>query len=198
MPTYFFLRSLTSPLTGAGNRLASQTIGSATNNAVTTTTAGGTKIQVTATAGGTAIQYFTQPITAAVTISGSVTVSLRGNESAATVNAGFSILVERCDNAGAVLSTIIPDTAVGGELPTITNVVSTTVTPTSTSMSVGERIKATVFVVNVGTMDTGTVTLVTNAQTIALAPYLLFNEDIVTDEVIEINQYVNAGRYGYN
>jgi hypothetical protein len=198
MPTYFFLRSLTSPLTGAGNRLASQTIGSATNSAVTTTTAGGTKIQVTATAGGTAIQWFTQPISAAVTISGSSTILLRGSESAATVNAGFSVLVERCDNAGAVLSTIIPDTSVGGELPTITGGVSTTVTPTSTSMSVGERIKITVFVVNVGTMDAGTVTLVTNAQIVTIAPYVLFDEDIVTDEVIEINQYVNAGRYGYN
>jgi hypothetical protein len=198
MPTYFFLRSGLSPLTGAGNRLASQTTGISTATFTTTTTAGGTKIQVTNTAGGTAQQWFTEPISSAVTISGSVTVLLRGSESAATVNAGFSILVERCDNAGAVLSTIIPDTSVGGELPTVTGVVSTTVTPTSTSMSVGERIKATVFVVNVGTMDAGTASLIVNTATLSIAPYLLFNEDIVTDEVIEINQYVNAGRYGYN
>lgn len=198
MAANFFLRSSGSPLSGAGNLLLSQTSGSVGQNYGTTTTAGGTKIQLTSTAGGTAIQWFSQPFTEAVTISGNVYVQLRGIESAATVNAGFSVLVERCDNAGAVLSTIIPDTAVGGELPTAFGIVSANITPTSTAMSGGERVKVTVFAVNVGTMGAGTVNISVNQAALGNASYVQFNEDIVTDEVIEINQYVGAGRYGYN
>jgi hypothetical protein len=196
MPTYFFFRGTTSPLGGTGDRLLSQTTGNSNANTNTTTTAGGTKIQVTSA--GTALQWFSEPITTAVTISANVYVQLRGSESATTVNAGLSILVERCNNSGSVLSTIIPDTAVGGELLTTATNPSTTVTPTSTSMSVGERIKATIFVVNVGTMDAGTVSTGFNSPVIASAPHLLFDENIVTDETMEINQYVGAGRYGYN
>src|SRR6266542_5853573 len=78
---------------------------------VTTTTAGGTDIQATDGAGGAALAWYTPPLDA-VTISGTVTVNLRGLESANAVNAGRGILIQRCDNAGAVISDIVANTTV--------------------------------------------------------------------------------------
>ena len=101
MATNFFLRSLTSSVGGAGDRLASQMRGRGAVTAFTTATAGGTDIQVTATAGGQPLQWFTEPITQQVTIpatASQVTPNIRGSESVGTVNAGAAITIDRCDN----------------------------------------------------------------------------------------------------
>lgn len=204
MPTDFFLRSSASGLGGAGQRRLSQRRGRASATVVTTTVASGTNIQVTATAGGQALTWFSEPITEAITISGTVTVNIRGRESANTVNAGRGILIERTNNAGVVQSSIV---AVTGVPATITEFTTSdapngtaTYTPTSTAMAVGERIKVTLSIRNFGTMGAGTATISHDGPASAAAgdTWVRFNEDIRTDEVIEVgaNEVWGGGIYG--
>ena len=67
-------------------------------------------------------------------------------------------------------------------------------------MAVGERIKITLKVRNVGTMGAGTVITTVNGNFPASNgdSYIRFTENIRTDEVIEINQYQGGSFYGYN
>jgi len=199
MPTDFFLRSGASGLGGAGQRALSQRRGRASSTVITNTTASGTNIQVTATAGGQALTWFSEPLTAGLTISGTVTVNIRGLENANTTNAGRGILIERTNNAGTVQSSIVADTTVP---TTITEFTTTdaangtaTYTPTSTAMSAGDRIKVTLKVRNVGTMASGTVTISHEGPASAAAgdTWVRFNEDIFTDEVLEVPHYQIIG-----
>lgn len=204
MATDFFLRSVASGLGGAGQRGLSQRRGRASATVITTTTAGGTNITVTATAGGQALSWFSEPITEAITISGTVTVNIRGLESANTVNAGRGILIERCNNAGTVQSTIVADSTVPSTITEFTTTDAAngaaTYTPTSTAMAVGERIKVTLKIRNVGTMGAGTATISHDGPTSAAAgdTWVRFNEDIRTDEVQDVPPFeiVGAGYYG--
>ena len=201
MPTLFKFRDLASTLGGAGQLLLSTRNGRVLTNSVTTTVASGTDIQVTTTAGGQALTWFTEPITEAVTISGTVTVRISGRESATTVNAGAGILIERCDNSGAVLSTIVANLTVPAtitEWTTATTFKTGTYTPTSTSMAVGERIKATIKVRNVGTMAAGNVTVVYNDPS-ASSNFcdINFTENIRTDEQFDVQQPEIYGSNGY-
>lgn len=204
MPTRFYLRDLASPLGGAGQKLASLRTGRASVNAITTTVASGTNIPVTATAGGQALTWFSDPITAAFTLSGTVTVNIRGLESANAVNAGRGILIERTNNAGTVQSTIV---AVTGVPSTITEFTTTdaangaaTYTPTSTAMAVGERIRITLSIRNVGSMGAGTATISYDgpAASVAGDTWVQFNEDFVTDMVQDVSPFeiVGSGYYG--
>ena len=202
MATSFFLRSLTSTLGGAGQLCMAQKRGRASTTAITTTTAGGTNIPVTTSAGGQALTWFSEPITVAVTVSSTVTVNVRGLESANTVNAGAGILIERTDNAGTVLSSIV---AVTGIPATITEFGTTdaaktgTYTATSTAMAVGERIKVTLSIRNVGTMGAGTATISYNGAAAAAAgdTYVTFTQDIITDEQKDVPTNEIWGMNGY-
>lgn len=201
MPTDFFFRNLVSTVGGAGGRVASQMRGQAATNAVTTTTASGTNIPVTATAGGQALTWFTEPITVQVTIpatASQISPVIRAFESATTVNAGVAITIDRCDNSGTVLSNILTTAAIGLELGTTESTRSLGYSGTITTMNVGERIKFTLRIVNVGTMGTGTATVAYNGPGTAGETRVNFVSDIITDEIIEINQYRGGGTYGYN
>jgi hypothetical protein len=204
MPTDFFLRSSASGLGGAGQRRLSQRRGRASATVITTTVASGTDIQVTATAGGQALTWFSEPISAAITISGTVTVNIRGLESANTVNSGRGILIERTDNAGTVQSTIVANATVPATITEFTTTDAAngaaTYTPTSTAMAVGERIKVTLKVRNVGTMAAGTVTISHEGAASAAAgdTWVRFTENFVTDEVLEVgaSEIWGGGIYG--
>lgn len=164
----------------------------------TATTAGGTNIPL-------AITWFSDPITAAVTISGTVTVNVWGFEAANTVNAGAGILIERTNNAGTVQSTIVAVTGVPAtitEYTTAPTVKTGTYTPTSTNMAVGERIKFTVSVRNVGTMGANA-TGVTNGYAGPTAgangdAYIEFTENFVVDLTQDVGPFeiVGSGYYG--
>lgn len=202
MAATYFLRSLASTLGGAGQLTLSQQRGAASTTAITTTTASGTNIPVTTSAGGQALTWFTEPITSAITISGTVTINVRGLESANTVNAGAGFLVERTNTAGVVQSTIVADTTIPATITeyTTTDAAKTsTYTPTSTAMAVGERIKVTLKVRNVGTMAAGTVTNSYNGPAAAATgdTYVTFTENVVTDEQLEGPYYRIAGANGY-
>jgi len=202
MATSFYLRSLTSTLGGAGQLCMAQKRGRASTTAITTTTASGTNIPVTTSAGGQALTWFSEPVTAAVTISGTVTVNVRGLESATTVNAGAGILIERVNSAGVVQSTIV---AVTGIPATITEFGTTdaaktgTYTPTSTAMAIGERIKVTLSIRNVGTMAAGTATISYEGAASAAAgdTYVTFTETIFTDEQMDVPAYEIRGMNAY-
>lgn len=204
MPSDFFLRSDASGLGGAGQRRLSQRRGRASATFITTTVASGTNITCTATAGGQALSWFSEPITEAITISGTVTVNIRGRESANAVNAGRGILIERTNNAGTVQSTIVADSTVPATITEYTTADAAngaaTYTPTSTAMAVGERIKVTLKVRNVGTMGAGTVTNSHDGPASAAAgdTWVRFNENIRTDEVMEVgtSERIGAGYYG--
>lgn len=203
MGTNLFFRSLSSPTltppSGSVYLLLSERSGAINTTRVTTTTASGTAIDVTDTAGGNTIYWFSEPITTAVTVSGTMTVQLRGQESALTVNACLAVIVERTNNSGSVISTVlnvtVPDPAV--ELATGANNLIDTYTPTSTSFAVGDRIKVTQQVRNVGTMGAGTVTIGFDAGLASIAPRLEFVEDIVTDQPVEVGSYEIYGSNGY-
>lgn len=197
MATRFYLRELASQLGGA-QQIASPRMGRNVASQSTATTAGGTNIPL-------AITWFSDPITAAVTISGTVTVNVWGFEAANTVNAGAGILIERTNNAGTVQSTIVAVTGVPAtitEYTTAPTVKTGTYTPTSTNMAVGERIKFTVSVRNVGTMGANA-TGVTNGYAGPTAgangdAYIEFTENFVVDLTQDVGPFeiVGSGYYG--
>lgn len=126
--------------------------GAASVDYVTNTTASGTSIQATDSAGGTVLTWLSPPLDA-VTIAGSIRVNVRGRESANAANAGRRIKIERTDGAGAVQSTIVALTNHGTEFTTTDAANSVwNITPTSTALSSGDRIKVTLYLGNVGTM----------------------------------------------
>lgn len=203
MPTDFFLRSVASGLGGAGQLRLSQRRGRGNSTATTTTTASGTNISVTTTAGGQALTWFSEPITEAITISSTVTVRIRGRESATAVNAGRGILIERTDGAGAVLSAIVADTTVPATIAefTTTDAANGTATyaPTNTAMAVGDRIKVTLKIRNVGTMGPGTAAITYDGAALNASgdTFITFTEDIRTDEVLDVPAFEVFGSNGY-
>jgi hypothetical protein len=206
VPTLFHLRNLVSDINPGANveRYLLQRKGRASTTKVTNTTASGTNITVTDTAGGTIVQWYSAPLRTAVTISGTVTASIRGLESATTVNAGVGFLVERVSNDGTtVLGTIVADSTIPAtitEFSTSDAAKTGTYTPTSTAMSVGDRIRVTLKIRNVGTMGTGTATISIEgpSDTGAGGSYVQFNEDIITDDPIDekmIGPFQSGGYY---
>ena len=199
MATLFYFDNNASPLGGAGLKVLSQSDapGNVSVNALTTTVAGGTQIQVTQTLGGQALSWISQPIYEGVTISGTVTPTIIGGESAASVNARVAVRIERCNDAGTVQSTIIPLTGVGTELPSgFPGPRSANITPTATTMGVGERIKITLFIINSGTMGNGSATLNYYGAG-GNATFLRFTENILTDEIIIAQRPAVYGSNGY-
>lgn len=207
MATRLRLRSLSSSL-GTAGALSLSTNGGRTapvGTAITTTTASGTNIPITATAGGQALAWYSEPFTNAATISGTVTANIWGAESANAVNAGVGILIEKTNNAGTVQSTIV---AVTGIPATITEfplraapaAKTGTYTPTSTSMAVGDRIKITLSIRNVGTMGSGQADIYYDGNSdlaIVGDSWVQFNEDFRTDQINEGNNFAISSSGGY-
>lgn len=186
MPTQMFLRNTASDLGGAGQWQLSTTRGAASANLVTNTIASGDNIPVTQAAGGQALSWFTSPLQL-ITVTGGITVNLRGLESATAANAAPGILIERCDSSGTVLSTIVPSTAVpatANEYGTTDAARTSTITPTSTTLQQGNRIKVTVLVKAASGVAMGgarTVTNSVNGPTAAAAgdSYVTFAETLL-------------------
>jgi hypothetical protein len=112
------------------------------SSTATATVAGptsGVQVQV----GGTAAAWIS-PALEAVTISGTISFNLWAFESAAAANVGLDVKIERCDGSGNVISQIARSER-GTELGTSATAQVWTVTPTSTTLSAGDRIKVTVF-----------------------------------------------------
>lgn len=152
------------------NRLASahqlgRGSGGSTNiiTSVTTATASGTNIQLTNTAGANALLWCSQPLSAGVTISGTITCNLWAKESATSVNASLQCFVY-LDHAGSL--TQICDAQAATELTASIANKSATCTPTSTAFVSGDRIAIKPALENcatsgcpTGTMASGSVTM---------------------------------------
>ena len=167
-------------LTGDRRCLSPQP-GTTNSGRATTTTVGGTNIQVTNGAGGSNMTWTSPPLMA-VTVSGTINPNIWGLESGNPVNSGRGILIERVDNTGAVLSTIVADNAHGTEFTTSAAVNGTwNITPTSTGINEGDRIRVTLKIRNVGTMAAGTATIDHNNATAGGDgdTYVTFTEAIV-------------------
>jgi hypothetical protein len=201
MATTLFLRDLASTLGGAGQKAMLARRGRTIITTTTNTTASGTNITITATAGGTALSWFSEPLTNAVTISGTITLNIRCRESATAVNAGIALLIERANNAGTVQSTVSARAVIGTEAGTTESARNGTRTPTSTAFSAGDRIKVTLSVINVGTMGSGTFNTYHDGPAAAGSgdSYVTFTEDFVTDEIWDVSpfQQIAAGYGGY-
>lgn len=205
MATRFLFRDIApTVLSGAGDRGVTKAYGSTAVEYITTTVASGTNIQCTDVAGGTALQWYSEPFSDATTISGTVTVTVRGLESANTVNAGPGILIERTNGSGTVQSTVVADQPVpaagGTEWTTANAAVTGTYTPTSTTFSAGDRIKFTLKHRNVGTMGAGTARFGVNGRadlgTNTGNTNVSFTEDFRTDERMEADLRAGGGYYG--
>lgn len=199
MPTRLYLRDLASSLGGAGQKTLSEMAGRAAVTTTTNTTASGTNITITATAGGQALSWFSEPVTEAVTVSGSITQNIRVRESATSVNAGIALLLERCNNAGTVQSTVLARAVIGTEAGTTESARNAARTPTSTTFAVGERIKITLSVINVGTMGAGTFNTYHDGPTTGQSgdSYVQFTEDFRTDQIMDVPAFGIYGSNGY-
>ena len=199
MPTTLFLRDIASTLGGAGQKAMLQRRGNAVITTTTTTVASGTNITITATAGGQALTWFSEPLTAAVTITGQITRNIRVRESATNVNAGIALAIERCNTAGVVQSTVIARAVMGIEATTTESARTLASTPTSTAFAAGERIKVTLSVINVGTMGAGTFNTYHDGNVAAGSgdSYVTFTEDFRTDDILDVAAYEIIGTNGY-
>ncbi len=146
MATKLFLRNSASNVT-VGSETKKElllTQGSAKVASDATATVAGPTAGVQTKIGGVVATWFSNPLQA-VTISSAPTVNLWGLESSALANAGLDVLIERCDQAGNVISTIVRSEK-GTELSTSAAVQNwTTGAVTSTSLALTDRIKVTVF-----------------------------------------------------
>ena len=200
MATVLFLRDLASTLGGAGQKAMLARRGRTVITTTTTATAAGTNIPVTATAGGQALTWFSEPITSAVTIAGTITPNIRCRESALTVNAGIALAIERTNSAGTVLATVSARAIVGAEAIATESARTAARTPTSTAFAAGERIKVTLSLINVGTMAAGTFNTYHDGAASAGSgdSFVTFTENFVTDEILEVgaSEIRGAGFYG--
>lgn len=124
------------------------------------------------TNGGTPITWISPAVAVAITISGTITINLRGKVSAAAANATLEASVVHLDSSGNVLSTIaaVPPAAIPAAMGPSDAAVSYTVTPTSTSLAVGDHIGIRVYIddgngVNMAAGQTVTLSLDANNAT---------------------------------
>lgn len=98
--------------------------------------------------------WMSQPLSADITISGTVNFDICGLESNMSANAGFQVKVWRIDETGQ--PTLIINSEHGTELGTALGRMSWTGTPTSTAMKKGNRLLVMVFINDAGgTMASG-------------------------------------------
>ena len=133
------------------------TRGSASRSSSTSTVNGPTSgIQCKQGSGGSgaALSWWSVPLSA-VTISGTITFNIWGNENNMSANAGLQVVIDRVDGSGSFISTII-NSEKGTELPTTTAAQNWTGAPTSTTLSDGDRLRVRVYINDGGgTMATG-------------------------------------------
>lgn len=125
-------------------------------------------------------EWISFPLDADTTISGTITANLWGQETNMSANGAINVHIQRLDSQGAIISTIA-NSARTTELAFagVNAVNNFTVTPTSTSMNKGDRIRLRVYFDDAGTMATGfTFNLGYNGTTAAVDgdSYISFTE----------------------
>lgn len=181
----------------AGSAGASARICNKNTVAGNTTPIGVTDSQ-TAGTDGNSLAWYSDPVNT-VTISGTITASLWGVESATAANAAPCIGVYRCDSTGAVLSAIVDPAVVGSqgglEFATTAGAKTCTIasgTVVSTALNSGDRIKVTLCIDDAvdqggsGTMASGRTTqlYVNGATGSSGQSQIAFTETIISSNQI--------------
>jgi RHS repeat-associated protein len=131
------VHEVTSPV--VGYRYATSTVGQGLTTSVVNSVSGPTSgVQLTKTAGGTPLVWISPPLAAAVTISGTVTMSAWGKESVAACNCGMQVTLHKY--SGGTVGSAFLNSERGTELGNGISQQSWTASPTITSFSVGDRI----------------------------------------------------------
>lgn len=211
MATILYLRSALAPVSrgvNTNNKAGSAVGWRAQTLSTSVSTAANSTTTVTSVTGATSgiepgspvLEWLSAPLAAAATISGTVSLAICAHESNMSANATICVKLERLDKNLAVVSTIA-DTSFGTELGTQNARNSWTVTPTSTSMGEGERIRATVY------FDDATGTTMASGYTLTMTydgtsgntgnSYIQFTEDLLVpgQEVILTASDAAAGDY---
>ncbi len=162
----FFLETVTTPtqwgsgtnnpnLGGGGVAWAPRPLGTARGGGIVaapgSTILGPTNGEEIGTSGGIRHEWISPPLSAAVTISGTITFNLWSSESSMNANVAINCIIERLGPDGAIISTVVK-TARVTELGTSIAAANFTATPTSTSFAKGDRIRIRVFGDDAGTM----------------------------------------------
>lgn len=140
-------------------------------------------LSVNTTQGGTwrSIGYFSTRPLVGFTLAQSVSINLRGLESAAQANASLGIRLFKWTRTGGLGSQII-QIASGTELTTSEAARTASGTPSSTTFAAGDVLVAEVGAVNVGTMGAGqSVTLYFNGPTASASgdSYITLTDDVI-------------------
>jgi hypothetical protein len=99
--------------------------------------------------------FVSNPLAADVTISGSITFNMRCAESNMSANAQAHVIIERMNAECEVASTVVAS-SFGTEMSVTTERADNwSASPTSTAFSKGDRIRATFYAANIGTMGSG-------------------------------------------
>jgi hypothetical protein len=137
--------------------------------------------QFTKYEGSAPATWMSEPL-GAVTISGTVTFNIRALQSALTVNTTVTAELYRCDINGKILSTIAAAAQGRTELGTTEAANNWTATPTSTSLSNGDRLAVRVFIDDAG----GTTTVGTTSIVVAGAAGATGDSYVQTTEFLPI------------
>ena len=134
--------------------LASQGLGP--NNFSQNTVTGPTNgVELAGSPGAQATSWISPPLSAAVTISGAITLNIWASESSLSANAAINGILEVIDGATGTL-TLIAKSARVTELTTSTAVSNFTVTPASgVACKAGDRLRFRIFADDAGTMASG-------------------------------------------
>ena len=132
-------------------------------------------------AGGNIVTFYTKPLDA-VTISGNVTMNLRGLESAMTVNVASSVVIYQMQNNGQDYSPSRPviNLADATEAGTTESAHNFTAAPTSRTLVAGDRLVFFIRWIPVGTTGAGTATFFLDGPTAAASgdSFITFTETI--------------------
>lgn len=112
-------------------------------------------VEVTASAGGLPIEFISDPVSADVTISGTITINIWAAESNMSANVAINAVIEvirAVDNTLVQIAKSARTTEVAVTTRAVNNF---TVTPTSTVVNKGDRLRVRVFGDDAGTMATG-------------------------------------------
>lgn len=110
------------------------------------------------TSGGSpppAYEFLSEPLAAAVTISGTITFNIWASENNMSANVAINIAIDRMGPDGAIISRVITTARTTEVAVAAGGVNNFTGTPTSTNFAKGDRIRVRIFGDDAGTMATG-------------------------------------------
>lgn len=168
-PVQLFFRN--TQTTGIGTKYdAITTAGTSADTSVTNTTAGGTEIQATKTAGGSVVDFISGRTPVGGATFTSAVIYFWAKASVDTVNAGIRFRIYKRTNAGVETELTGSPFDSGVTLSTFNSLYEVTCNFADTALAEDDRLVFRPYLVNIGTMGVGTVTLSFNGAISAITP----------------------------